>query len=47
MKLTGGLEALADKLTLHSVMWEVVGILNENMGSVGYANVAFSCCSGR
>jgi len=39
----GGLEALgllADKLDLHGGIWVVVGRLNENMGSVGYAAVA-------
>ncbi|AVF33589.1 HoxN/HupN/NixA family nickel/cobalt transporter [Rahnella sikkimica] len=39
----GGLEALglmADKLDLHGAFWRVVGELNDNMGSVGYAAVA-------
>ncbi|MGK3144101.1 HoxN/HupN/NixA family nickel/cobalt transporter [Pantoea sp. C2G6] len=41
--LIGGLEALgllADKLALHGGLWEVVGTLNDNMGSVGYAAIA-------
>jgi len=38
----GGLEALglmADKLDLHGGVWTIVGHLNDNMGSVGYAAV--------
>ncbi|MGJ0481632.1 HoxN/HupN/NixA family nickel/cobalt transporter [Pantoea agglomerans] len=41
--LIGGLEALgllADKLALKGGLWDIVGILNDNMGSVGYAAVA-------
>ncbi|MFI8416267.1 HoxN/HupN/NixA family nickel/cobalt transporter [Serratia sp. NPDC078593] len=41
--LIGGLEGLgllAEKLNLHGTLWDGIALLNDNMGSVGYAAIA-------
>ncbi|MNG85632.1 High-affinity nickel transport protein [compost metagenome] len=41
--LIGGLEGLgllAEKLNLHGALWDGIALLNDNMGSVGYAAIA-------